>query len=83
MIAAMAAAVSATSTLRLFSGPTGLSGKLALAGGVALLEGLGEGIAAGDCPAGPPKTTGLAKTGGEVITATGRLLAGGLWRPTE
>jgi hypothetical protein len=80
----MAAAVSAASTFRLFSGRTGLSGKSALPEGVGLLEELGIGTGAGAaCAAGPLMATGFAKTGGEVITATGRLLAGTSWRPIE
>jgi hypothetical protein len=84
MIAAMVAAVSATSTLRVLSGPVGLSGRLALVDGVGLLEGLGVGIAAGDRATGPLKATGFAKPDAEgVVTATGTLLAGTFWRPTE
>jgi hypothetical protein len=47
------------------------------------LDELGIGTGAGACAAGLLKATGFAKTDGEVITATGTLLAGALWRPTE
>jgi hypothetical protein len=83
MIAAMAAAVSAASTLRLVSGPAALSGRLVLVEDPGPLDELGIGTGAGACAAGLLKATGFAKTDGEVITATGTLLAGALWRPTE
>jgi hypothetical protein len=90
MIAAMAAAVSAPSTFRLTSDGAGFvgrstgsafSGKLALVAEIELLDELEVGAAAIGCGAGATKATGLAITG--VGTATGALLAGALWRPTE
>jgi hypothetical protein len=83
MIAAMAAAVSAVSALRLASGPAGLSGELALVEGVGPLEVLGAGAGVGGCTAGPIKATGCASADGDVMAGTGALLAGALWRPTE
>jgi hypothetical protein len=79
----MAAAVSAASTLRLLSSRTGLSGKSALVEGVGLLEELRIGSAAGICTPGLAKATGFANTDGEDVTATGALLTGTFWRPTE
>jgi hypothetical protein len=93
----MAAAVRAASTLRFASGPAGLSGKPALEVGIGPLDdelgatgtdggiGTGAGIGAtvGTCAAGPINATGLAETEGEVIGATGALLAGPFRRPTE
>jgi hypothetical protein len=82
MIAAIAAAVSAVSTLRLLSGPrAGLSGTLAFAGvnpADELEVGAGVGAAAG-----PLKATGCAKPDGEVVAPTGALLTGAFCRPTE
>jgi hypothetical protein len=75
MIAAMAAAVSAASTWRLLPGPAGLSGKLAL-GGVSPPNAVGLGTGAGAYAAGPLNDTGFANADGEVIAATGALLAG-------
>jgi hypothetical protein len=72
MTAAMAAAVSAPSTLRLvsvlaglLSGPAGagLSGKLALAGGFGVLEELGGGADVATGAAGLINATGLATAG--------------------
>jgi hypothetical protein len=84
MIAAVAAAVSAVSALRLVSRPEGLSGKLALGGVSAAADELGFGIAADGCAAGPTKATGCANAVGELMMAgTGALLTGALWRPTE
>jgi hypothetical protein len=77
----MAAAVSAASTWRLLPGPAGSSGKLALVG-VSPPDAVGLGTGAGACAAGPIKATGFTETDG-VIAATGALLAGALWRPTE
>jgi hypothetical protein len=74
MIAAMAAAVSAVSTLRLGSRPAGLSGNPALVEGVGPLEVLGAG--AGACAAGATKATGCANADGDVMTGTGALLTG-------
>jgi hypothetical protein len=82
MIAAIAAAVTAASTLRLVSGAAGLPGKLAL-GGVSPADELGLGTGAGACAAGPIRATGCANADGEVMAAMGALLAGALWRPTE
>jgi hypothetical protein len=77
MIAAMAAAVSATSTLRLASGRTGLSGDSALAEGVGPLDAwTGAGVAKN----GPPNATGFAV--GAVATAGGLLTGAPVW-PTE
>jgi hypothetical protein len=70
MIAAMAAAVRAASTLRLLSGRAGLSDTSAFGEGVGL--GLLEEVGAG-----------AVTIGGEVMTATGALLDGVFWRPTE
>jgi hypothetical protein len=90
MIAAIAAAVRAPSTLRLVSIPAGLvsgpagapfSCKLALAGGFAAVEALGGGADLGTGPAGLAKATGLAVEGDDA--ETGALLTGALWRPTE
>jgi hypothetical protein len=72
MIAAMAAAVSAPSTLRLVSVPAGLlsgpaeaglSGKLALAVGFGVLEELGGGAEVATGAAGLVKATDLATAG--------------------
>jgi hypothetical protein len=81
MIAAIAAAVIPTSTLRLASGAAGLSGNPALVEGVGPLETLGAGVDA--CAAGPIKATGCANADGDVMAGTGALLTGALWRPTE
>ena len=70
MIAAMAAAVSPVSTLRLVSGPAGLSGNPALVEGVGSLEALG---AADDEPL---KATGPA-------SAEGTKLIDPLWCSTK
>jgi hypothetical protein len=84
--------VSPTSTLRLVSDPgdlvstpAGFSGKLTLT-----VEGCGrpdEEVEAETCPetcfAGLTKATGLATVDGGAETATGGLLVGALWRPTE
>src|SRR5258707_11475998 len=78
MIAAMAAAVSAASTLRLLSCRTDLSGRSALAAGVGLL---GGGTGAGAWIVGPLKATGFANTDSEDVTETGA--SGTFWRPTE
>jgi hypothetical protein len=93
MMAAIAATVSAPSTLRLVSVPVGLlsgpaeaglSSKLALAGGFGVLEELGVGADVGTGAAGPTKATGCATTGdGAEAAVTGALLTGALWRPTE
>ena len=80
MIAAMAAAVSTASTLRLLSEGTGASGRLALADGGRLL---GVGTDAAACAAGLLVGTGFAKPGGELMTPTGTRLTGVGWRPTE
>ena len=65
MIAAMAAAGSPASTLRLVSGPAGWSGKLALVGGP--LDELGiVGAGVDGCAAGPLKATGCANADGDV-----------------
>ena len=66
------------------SGPAGLSGNPALVEGVAPLEALAAGAGAGACAAGPVKATGCANADGELMmTGTGALLTGALWRPTE
>jgi len=80
MIAAMAAAVSAVSTLRLLSDRAVTSGKSALAerGGL-----LGVATGAGAWIVGPLKATGFANIDGEDVTARGALFAGTFWRPTE
>jgi hypothetical protein len=80
MIAAMAAMVSAASTLRLVSPPAGLSGKLALVEDTGPLDEVGIGTGAGACAGGPLKATGCAKPDGESHdrnrrTAHGRVLA--------
>jgi hypothetical protein len=91
MIAAMATAVSAPSILRLASGAAGLVlGSTGAVGRLAMLVGLGplEGVAVacavvGGC-AGATKAAALATTGdGTETAATGALLTGALWRPTE
>ncbi len=70
MIAAMAAAVSPTSTLRLVSGPRAkLSGTLALAGVGPAVEFGAAGRCVGTCAAGPLEVAGWAKPDGEVTTA--------------
>jgi hypothetical protein len=84
MITAMAAAVSAASTLRLVAGLTELSGTSTLAVGVGGLEGRRGATGAGACPAGLLNATGRANADGELMIAwTGTLLTGALWRPTE
>jgi hypothetical protein len=83
MIAAMAAAVSPTSTLRLASGLTDLSGTSTLAEGVGGLVGREDVAGVDGCAAGPIKATGFTKADGEVVAATGALPTGALWRPTE
>ena len=92
MIAAMAAAVSATSTLRLMSDPedlvsapagAGFAGKLTLVYGAGPLEGLEVETGFGTGSAGPAKATGLTKATWGVGAAGGPLLAGALWRPIE
>ena len=84
MIAAMAAAVSPTSTLRLVSVQAGLSGNPALVEGVDPLEALGAGAGAdGGCAAGPIKATGCANADGDAVAGTAALLTGALWRPAE
>jgi hypothetical protein len=94
MIAAMAAAVSPISNLRLTLDPAGLAsaptgsvfcGKLTRVDGSGPLEGLGVAVRSGACIAGPAKGTGLAKSdlGIGVAATGGGLLAGALWRPTE
>jgi hypothetical protein len=83
MIAAIAATVSAPSILRLMSGAAGLSGNSALVEGVGPLEAFGAGAGAGACAAGPIKATGCANADGDLMAATGALLTGALWRPTE
>jgi hypothetical protein len=82
MIAAIAAAVSPASTLRLVSGAAGLSGNPALVEGVGPLEALGVETGAGAC-AGPIKAIGCANADDDVMAGTGALLTGALWRPTE
>jgi hypothetical protein len=78
MIAAMAVAVSAPSTLRLVSVPVGLlfgpaeaglSDKLALAGGFGVLEELGGGAEVVIGAAGLLKATGLATVGDGTVGA--------------
>jgi len=91
MIAAIAAAVSPTSTLRLVSGPVdlvstsaGFSGKLTLmVKGGGRLEGVEVETCAETCVAGLTKATGLATVDGGAETATAGLLVGALWRPIE
>jgi hypothetical protein len=83
MIAAMAAAVSAASTLRLVVGLTELSGKSTLAEGVGGPEGWEGTTGAGACAAGLLNATGCANADGEVMAGMGTLLTGALWRPTE
>jgi hypothetical protein len=80
----MAAAVSPASTLCLVSGATGLSGNLALVEGIGALGELGAGAGVDGCAAGPIKAAGCANADGEVgLAATGALLIGAFWRPTE
>jgi hypothetical protein len=83
MIAAMAAAVSAASTLRLVAGLTDLSATSTLAEGVGGLVGREDVAGAGACNAGLLNATGCANADGEVMAGTGTLLTGALWRPTE
>jgi hypothetical protein len=74
MIAAMTAAVSTVSTLRLVSVPrAGLSVTLALTG-LNPADGPGMGTGAGACAAGPLKATGCVIPPDEAIAATGALL---------
>jgi hypothetical protein len=77
MIAAMAAAVSAASILRLLSCGIGLSGRTTFKGGGGLL---GAGTGAVARAVGPVKVTGFATTdsGAAVI-----VIGGAFWRPTE
>jgi hypothetical protein len=79
----MAAAVRAASTLRLVSGPAGLSGRLTLVGDTGQLDEVGLGTGAGACAAGPLNATGFANADGDVMAVTGTLLTGAFWRPTE
>ena len=62
---------------------TGLSGNPALVEGVGPPEALGTGAGVDGCAAGPIKATGFTKADGEGVAATGALLTGALWRPTE
>jgi hypothetical protein len=82
-MAAMAAAVSAASTLRLVAGLTDWSGTSTLAEGVGALI-REDATGAGAWAIGPLKATGCANADGELMIAwTGTLLTGALWRPTE
>jgi hypothetical protein len=83
MIAAIAAAVSATSALRLVSGPVGLSGELALVDEPGPLDEAALGSGAGACAGWPIKATGCANADGDVMAGTGALFTGALWRPTK
>jgi hypothetical protein len=80
MIAAMAAAVSAASTLRFASLAAGFSsGNPAFAdGAVALVLG-GTETGSGSCAAGPLKATGCAKSDDEAVARMGAWLTGALW----
>jgi hypothetical protein len=81
MIAAMAAAVRAASTLRLVSCRKGLSGKSAFAGDVGLA---GARAVADGCAAGLLNATGFADADDALVTATGALLTDTFWWwPTE
>jgi hypothetical protein len=61
-----------------------LSGNPAWVEAVGPLEALETGAGVDGCAAGPLKATGCANAEGEVTTAaTGALLTGALWRPTE
>jgi len=83
-MAAMAAAVSAASTLRLVAGLTDLSGTSTLAEGVGALIGREDATGAGAWAIGPLKATGCANADGELMIAwTGTLVTAALWRPTE
>jgi hypothetical protein len=82
-MAAMAAAVSAASILRLVAGLTDLSGTSTLAEGVGGLVGREGATGAGACAAWLLNATGCANADGEVMAGTGTLLTGALWRPTE
>jgi hypothetical protein len=80
----MAAAVSATSAVRLASGRARLSGNSALVEGAGSPEAGRVGTGPDACAAGPLKATGRATAACEVSWGgTGALLAGALWRPTE
>jgi hypothetical protein len=62
----------------------GLSGKLTFVGGGELPDGTGGWNPAGGCVAEPTKATDLAPVdAGAETGATGALLTGALWRPTE
>lgn len=78
MIAAMAAAVSATSILRLVSARAGLSGNSALAEGVGLF-----GTGAGASATVPLEGAGFANGEGEAKRLMGVLLWDTFWRPIE
>jgi hypothetical protein len=83
MIAAIAAAVSAVSTLRVvFRRASLLSVGFAFARAVGLSENLSVVTGSGNWLATPLKATGLATTGDELTTATG-VLDGSFWRPIE
>ena len=81
-MAAMAAAVSAASTLRLVVGVTELSGTSTLAEGVGGLEGREGATGAVACAIGLLNATGCTNADGELMVGTGTL-TGALWRPTE
>jgi hypothetical protein len=96
MMAAMAAAVSAASTLRLeFGGmtsgeaglgsvATGLPGAPVFIGGGEPLNGVDGRTSAGARAVALTRATGLAIAGAGADTAAiGALLTGALWRPTE
>jgi hypothetical protein len=73
MIAAMAAAASTVSTLRLVSGPVDLSDKLALVEEPGPLDEAEPGTGAGACAAGPIKATGCANADGDVDSGDRRI----------
>ena len=67
------------------SGAAGLSGKLTMVERIEPADGAEvEAARAGSCVTGPTKATGATATDGWAETAaTGALLMGALWRPTE
>jgi hypothetical protein len=79
MIAAMAAALSAASTLRLGSLAAGFSsGKPEFADGAGAFLARGAEAGSESCAAGPPNATGCAKADPEAPVRTGAWLTGAL-----
>jgi hypothetical protein len=79
MIVAMAAAVSAASTLRLASLAEGFSSGKTFPDGAGALVARGAEACSGSCAAGPLKATGCATPDREVVAWTGAWLTGVPW----